>query len=132
MPYAVIVFKYDFFLVILVSCIGGITGNIIFTNLSALFLKWLQGYRLKRGIKKKIFTKTVRVLIRVKQKFGLIGIAAITPIISQPVGAFFAEKFFKDKKKIIIYLSISIIIWSFCLYFMLFLFHDQLKDWGII
>ncbi|MBA2613850.1 MAG: hypothetical protein H0U95_17945 [Bacteroidetes bacterium] len=118
--------------VILVACSGGITGNIIFTNLSAVILKWTHIYREKRNIKKKIFTKTTRRMIRIKQRFGLAGIAAITPLISQPIGAFFAEKFFKDKKKVVLYLSISVIIWAIGLYFILFLFHDQLEVWGII
>ena len=71
-------------------------------------------------------------MIRIKHRFGLAGIAAITPLISQPIGAFFAEKFFKDKKKIILYLSISVVIWSIGLYFILYLFHDQLKAWHVI
>jgi len=132
MPTAVIVFKYNFIKVILVSCAGGITGNIIFTNLSAVILRWMHAYREKRNIKKKIFTKSTRRMIRIKHRFGLAGIAAITPLISQPIGAFFAEKFFKDKKKIILYLSISVIIWSIGLYFILYLFHDQLKTWHVI
>jgi len=132
MPTAVIVFKYNFFKVMMVACSGGITGNVIFTNLSAFFLKWMHAYREKRNIKKRIFTKTTRRMIRIKQKFGLAGIAAITPLISQPIGAFFAEKFFKDRKKVILYLSISVIIWAVGLYFILFLFHDQLKAWHVI
>ena len=71
-------------------------------------------------------------MIGIKQRFGLAGIAAITPLISQPIGAFFAEKFFKDKKKVILYLSISVVIWAIGLYFILYLFHDQLQIWGII
>lgn len=132
MPTAVVVFKYNFIKVILVACSGGITGNIIFTNLSAAILRWMDSYREKRNIHKKIFTKTTRRMIRIKHRFGLAGIAAITPLISQPIGAFFAEKFFKDKKKVILYLSISVIIWSIGLYFILYIFHDQLKAWGVI
>ncbi len=132
MPTAVVVFKYNFIKVILVAGSGGITGNIIFTNLSAAILKWIEKYREKRNIRKKVFTKTTRRMIRIKQRFGLAGIAAITPLISQPIGAFFAEKFFKDKKKIILYLSISVIIWAIALYFILYLFHDQLAAWHLI
>jgi hypothetical protein len=132
MPTAVIVFKYNFFKVIIVACAGGITGNIIFTNLSAVILKWLHVYRTKRKIEKKTFTKSTRRMILIKQRFGLVGIAAITPLISQPIGAFFAEKFFKDKKKVILYLSVSVIIWAIGLYFILYIFHDQLKTWGVI
>lgn len=71
-------------------------------------------------------------MIRIKQRFGLAGIAAITPLISQPIGAFFAEKFFKDKKKVVLYLSVSLIVWAIGLYFILYLFHDQLKEWHVI
>ncbi len=132
MPTAVVVFKYNFIKVILVAGSGGIFGNIIFTNLSAAILRWIENYREKRNIHKKVFTKTTRRMIRIKQRFGLAGIAAITPLISQPIGAFFAEKFFKDKKKVILYLSVSVIIWAIGLYFILYLFHDQLQEWGII
>ncbi|MBL7919573.1 MAG: hypothetical protein JNJ40_04615 [Bacteroidia bacterium] len=132
MPTAVVVFKYNFIKVILVACSGGIMGNIIFTNLSAAILRWMDNYREKRNIHKKVFTKTTRRMIRIKQRFGLAGIAAITPLISQPIGAFFAEKFFKDKKKVILYLSVSVVVWAIGLYFILYLFHDQLKAWGII
>lgn len=132
MPTAVVVFKYNFIKVILVACAGGITGNVIFTNLSAAILRWMDNYRDKRNIHKKIFTKGTRRMIRIKQRFGLAGIAAITPLISQPIGAFFAEKFFKDKKKVILYLSISVIVWAIGLYFVLYIFHDQLAIWGVI
>jgi hypothetical protein len=70
-------------------------------------------------------------MIRIKHRFGLVGIAFITPIISQPIGAFFAEKFFKNKKKVILYLSISVVFWAIALYVLLFMFHDQLKGWLI-
>lgn len=70
-------------------------------------------------------------MIKIKQRFGLVGIAFITPIISQPIGAFFAEKFFKDKKKIILYLSVSVIFWALTLYWIIYLFHDSLKGWLI-
>jgi len=125
-PSAVIVFKYNFVKVMLVSCSGGITGNIIFTYLSATLLKWTHIYREKRNIQKKIFTKTTRRMIRIKQRFGLSGIAFITPIISQPIGAFFAEKFFKDKRKVITYLSVSVVFWAVTIYTILYLVHEGL------
>lgn len=130
-PSAIIVFKYNFFKVMMVSCAGGITGNIIFTYLSATLLNWTHAYREKRNIKKKIFTRTTRRMIKIKHRFGLSGIAFITPIISQPIGAFFAEKFFKDKMKVILYLSISVVFWAVTLYWIIYLFHDSLKGWLI-
>lgn len=132
-PTAVVVFKYNFWKVILVACAGGITGNIIFTYLSSYILEWRHNFRAKRNRihRKKIFTRFNRGVIRIKQRFGLKGIAFITPIIGSPVGAFLAERFFKDKKKVILYLSISIVFWSIALYLILYIFHDSLEGWLI-
>jgi len=124
----------NFLHVILVACGGGIAGNILFTNLSAALLKAIHNFTAKRGLihRKKVFTSFNRRVIRVKQKFGLAGIAFITPILlSTPIGAFLAERFFKDKKKIIVYLSLATVFWSFALYFILLVFHESLKGWLI-
>lgn len=133
-PTAFMVFRQDFFIIILVSCSGGIAGNILFTHLSSALLRVVHNYKLKRGLlpKKKKISSFHRRVIRVKQKFGLAGIAFITPIfLSTPVGAFLARRFFKDKRKIIIYLSAATVLWAFLLYFILYFFHESLKGWLI-
>jgi hypothetical protein len=132
-PSAIILFKYNFIKVILVTCSGGITGIVLFTFLSASFLKWRHNYKLKRNKnhKKVIFTKSTRRIIKIKNRFGLVGIAFITPIISTPIGSFIAEKFYKDKKIVILYLSVSVIFWSIALYFLFYIFNDALSGWLI-
>jgi len=133
-PSTFMVLHQNFLEVMLVSCGGGVAGNILFTNLSAAILKWIHAFRVKRGLihKRIVFTRFNRRVIRVKQKFGLAGIAFITPILlSTPVGAFLAERFYKDKKKIIIYLSGATILWAFILYFILSFFHESIKGWLI-
>lgn len=131
-PTAFLFFESDFIKVIAVSCGGGIAGNILFTYLSAAIIKGIHDFRVKRNLihKKKIFTGFNRRIIRVKQKFGLAGIAFITPILlSTPVGAFLAERFFRDKKKIIIYLSAATIFWAFALYFIFIVFYEYVNGW---
>jgi hypothetical protein len=133
-PTAFMVLDQDFFTVITVTCAGGIAGNILFTHLSAALLKAIHEFRVKRGLiqKTKKFSPFNRRVIRIKQKFGLAGIAFVTPIfLSTPVGAFLAERFFKDKRKIIIYLSGATVLWAFLLYFILYFFHESLKGWLI-
>jgi hypothetical protein len=132
LPTAVVVFKFNFVKVITVSCLGGITGNILFTYLSAGIIRAVHNYRAKRNLihQKKIFTKFNRRIIRIKQRFGLTGIAFITPVIlSTPVGAFLAERFFKHKRRVIIYLSISVVFWALLLYFVFLFFYDSFKGW---
>lgn len=134
MPTAMVVFKYNFVKVMIVANLGAITGNILFTNLSAAIIKWIHNYRVKRGKihSRKIFTKFNRRIIRIKQRFGLAGIAFVTPLLlSTPLGAFLAERFFRDKKKIILYLSVSSLFWSFALYFLILWFHDSIAGWLI-
>lgn len=133
-PTTFVILEGDFFMVIAVSCAGGIVGNIIFTNLSAAILKAIHNFRAKRGLihRKRVFTSFNRRIIRIKQKFGLAGIAFITPLfLSTPVGAFLAERFFRDKKKIILYLSAATVFWAFALYFILFYFSETFKGWLI-
>jgi hypothetical protein len=133
-PAAFMMFKQDFLMIILVSCAGGIAGNIAFTYLSAAAIKWRHNYRVKKHSihSKKIFTKFNRRVITVKNRFGLTGIALITPLLlSTPLGAFLADRFFKNKKKVIIYLSVSTIFWSLALYVIFIFFYDSLKGWLI-
>lgn len=129
MPTAVIVFKYNFIKVFVVTCAGGITGNVIFTYLSASIIKWVHDYKVRKDKfhKKIVFKKSTRRIIKIKHRFGLVGIAFITPLISMPIGAFVAEKFYKKKGKVILYLSISVMFWSVALYFILLMFHGSLK-----
>lgn len=62
---------------------------------------------------KRIFTKRNRRIIRIWKKYGLAGIAFVTPcIISIPVGTIVANSFVKNKKKIFLYMFISIVCWS--------------------
>jgi len=131
-PATFMVLRNNFLEVILVTITGGIAGNFFFTYLSAALLKALHNYRAKRHLihRKPIFTTFNRRVIRIKQRFGLAGIAFVTPIfLSTPVGAFLAERFFRDKKKIFIYLSIATVFWSFALYFICLFFYDSLKGW---
>jgi hypothetical protein len=133
-PTAVMVFEFDFLKSYLVACSGGIMGNIVFTYLSAAIITAIHNFRVKRNLihRKRIFTRFNRKVIYVKQRFGLAGIAFITPVfLSTPVGAFLAERFFKKKRKIIIYLSVSTIFWGFAMYLIILFFYDSLKGWLI-
>lgn len=128
-PSAVVLFKYNFLKIFIVTFSGGFTANVLFTYLSASILKWIHNYRLKRGKihTKVVFTKRNRKIIKIKNKFGLAGIAFLTPLLSMPIGAFVAEKFYKDKKKVIFYLSISVIAWILGIYLIMFFFHNVFK-----
>jgi len=77
--------------------------------------------------KKKIFTPLTRKFVRIWRRYGLIGVAALTPVlVSIPVGTFIMTRLEPNKKKILLYMFISITCWSLLLtsIFELFHFHN--------
>jgi hypothetical protein len=69
--------------------------------------------KVKNRKNKPIFTWKNRFIVNLKRKWGLIGIASLTPVLlSIPLGTFLANRYYKDKRSILIYLSISVVCWS--------------------
>lgn len=130
-PTVIALYKYNYSMALLTSCTGSVLGTVVFTYLSAGLLNWWDKLKDKWFLSKspkKTFTKQNRRIISIKLRFGLMGIAILTPIfLSIPIGAFLAERFYKDKKKVIIYLGISAIVWSTFLYFIYLFFYDRFQ-----
>jgi hypothetical protein len=127
-PATILLFDYSFVKIFCFSLTAGICGNIAFTYMSAAILRAIHNYRVRkhRIHSRKIFTPRNRQIIRIKNRFGLTGIAFISPMfLSIPLGTFIAERFFRDKKKIILYFTISEMFWVN----ILFLLFDKVKGW---
>jgi hypothetical protein len=63
--------------------------------------------------KKKVFTFTNRLFVRIRNKYGFIGIIVLTPILfSIPIGTFLAARFYPRKQYVVLYLSASVVLWS--------------------
>ncbi|MEN9612738.1 MAG: hypothetical protein RLZZ628_3552 [Bacteroidota bacterium] len=64
--------------------------------------------------KAKRFTKMTRLGVKIRQKFGLVGIAFLTPILFTPVvGATLSVAFRYDKKAIFGQMFFSAVVWAF-------------------
>ena len=62
---------------------------------------------------KKIFTKKSRRIVRIWKKYGLIGIALLTPILlSIPVGTFIASRLVPQRSTVILYMLFALLFWS--------------------
>ncbi len=121
-PIAILEFGFGFFKTILWTNIGGIAGILFFTHFSkGIIILW------KKRIKprffpdsfmwakknKKLFSKRNRRIARIKQKYGLPGIAAATPfLLSIPVGAFIIARNFRTSNSKFIWLFASNLFWS--------------------
>lgn len=109
-------YNFSFWQTFLITCFGGIIGVLFFAQFRKVILKIYYRFfpfdhkrKKKPGLKKKLALKTVR-------KYGLFGIAFLTPVVfSIPVGTFIALHFFPNKKKTLPMLFASVLGWSFVL-----------------
>ncbi len=92
--------------------IGSMVGVVFFTYLSDKINRWLKNYTKRR---KKI--GFLRFLVKLRKSYGLIGISILTPILlSIPLGCYLSKTFIKSNKKIVLYMSVSIILWGIIIF----------------
>lgn len=99
-----------FFETFIFSFLGMMTTVCIFTLIGdSLRQKLLLVFRKD----KKLFTPRNRKLVRIWAKYGVIGVAFLTPLFLSPIGgALLANSFGGSKKKIIGYMAISACFWG--------------------
>lgn len=128
-------FGYNYLQTIIITTIGGIAGVFFFYYISSFLLKifrrnWpniknffsksklqpeaIAMEKTRRKIKtRKYFSRKNKFIVMTKRKYGLWGIAALTPILlSIPLGTFLANKYYRNKKSVLISLTISVACWS--------------------
>jgi uncharacterized membrane protein len=109
---------FSFFEAVTVTSLGGIVGCTLFVLMSEKIVARLKKRREQRCREGKVhtgkkFTKKNKLIVRVKRRFGLIGIAFLTPLLlSIPIGCFLSVRYFKIKHKILIHMYLSVIFWS--------------------
>lgn len=101
---------YSLVEVMIIGVVGGMIGVLLFTYLTVPVKAFYKRLFPKKARK---FTKLNRRIIRVRQRFGLWGIALITPpIFSIPVGAIVASSMYSNKKKVLATMFVSVLFWS--------------------
>jgi hypothetical protein len=129
-------FKFSYFETILWINIGGILGIYFFAYLSEGLNRWIEQLIHKRKAKKefskkkktakKIFSKRNRKIIRIKQRYGLIGISLSTPILfSIPIGVFLVVRYYPRVRTRFLYMITANLVWSF-LYTSFYMFWNDL------
>jgi len=94
---------------------GGFSGIVFFYYFSNWINKMIGKFFQKKK-KKQVFSKKVRRFIHIKNKYGLIGIALITPVvISIPVGSFIASRFFSKNKFTLLFMLSGVVFWALTL-----------------
>jgi hypothetical protein len=130
-------FGYNYLQTVVITTIGGIFGVFFFFYLSSILLRLFRRYwpyvkayfsnskihpqplhiagkhKLFKVKTTKYFSKKNKFIVMTKRKYGLWGIAALTPVLlSIPLGTFLANKYYRNKKSVLFSLTISVICWS--------------------
>ncbi len=133
-PLAIMQFQFSFFETVLWTNIGGIVGVYFFAFLSEKLIAWWNRTFRRSGSAnssavssgKRIFSRKNRRIVRIKQKYGLAGIAISTPfLLSIPVGAFLVVRYYRHSRTKFLYLIAANAIWS-VIYTAFYMFWDGL------
>ena len=130
-PYALLI-GLDETQAIIAVTIGGISGFFFFYYLSAAIVRVLKNHRKditqfinkyfkidvnllirKLKPKTKFSSKRKRLFVKLRNKYGFIGIIIATPILlSIPLGAFLLNRYYSRKKHVFAYMILSILGWA--------------------
>ena len=101
---------FSLFKTISVTVLGMMSGVTLFTFLGTFLRKRVLDKFFKT---RKKFTNRNRKFVTIWKKYGVIGVAALTPILLTPIGGTLLLTSFRTPKPLImIYMSISAVIWA--------------------
>ena len=114
-PFTVTASSYSLIETIAITITGGFAGVLFFFRFGGWALDRLT--LLMYGDKpRKRITRKNRLIIWVKSKLGIVGLSLITPsLISIPLGALLAAKYFRSDKRTVPFLMLSVVFWSLVL-----------------
>jgi len=116
-PTASILAGFGFWETIVITIIGGFIGYFAFYSFGTYIQAAIQ--KLIRKKRKLRINKRNRLIVKVKSKYGLVGLALLSPcLFSIPLGALLASIYFRKDRKTSLYFLCSIVIWSFVLTFL--------------
>lgn len=106
---------YSYFQIVVTLLTGGSLGTFFFYFFSNLVNQWINKF-FKKKKKEVIFSPKSRRFINIKNKYGLIGISLLTPILlSIPLGCFLASRFYHKNKLTVFIMLAGVVFWSFIL-----------------
>jgi hypothetical protein len=116
-PSAVYISGYSYAETIIITIIGGALGVYGFYYGGSAFFAWFSNRFSSSSSKpKKVFNKKNRIIIRVKNTYGLFGLAVLTPcLLSIPIGSVLAAKYYRHDRCTIPAFLTAVVFWSFVL-----------------
>ena len=112
-PSYCIIRGYSLYTTVFMTSTGGIIGMFAFYNFGSVIFNWYDRFFSNPNKPKKLFTSSNRNFVRFLRKFGLLGLALISPLFpSIPIGSMLAAKYFHYKPKVYSLFALSIVFWS--------------------
>lgn len=117
-PTAIVGFGFSFPEAVLFGVAGGGLGVVAFTYAGQAIVRFFDGLSVRLRKKQKprprrIFTPGRRRLVRIRRRFGLWGIALLSPVlISIPIGCLVAVRFYSDRGRILRTMMAAVTFWS--------------------
>ncbi|MBL6619143.1 MAG: hypothetical protein ISP54_02185 [Flavobacteriales bacterium] len=92
------------------SASGAILGLLLMQPVIRVLFDWRSQVRRKKG--KRAFTPGRRRIVRIKQHFGILGIAFLGGPLGVPVGALLAFKYFGHRSSTLPIMMVGYVMWS--------------------
>ena len=110
-PLAGIGFGLPIWVTALLTVAGMMTAVLVFTYAGIPLRNWF----LHRFFpNRQLFTKRNRRIVRIWRKYGIFGVALLTPLTFTPIGGtLIAVSFGEHKSKILIFMLVSAFFWAF-------------------
>ena len=117
-PLAGISMGLSFWMTLLLSVTGMMTSVFIFSKVGMMVSRWyIQRHRAQN---KPIFSKKSRKIVKIWQRFGIKGIAFLTPVIFSPViGTIMATVLGASQRHILLHMLWSAVFWGLAFTFAL-------------
>jgi uncharacterized membrane protein len=107
---------------ILATVAGMMTVVLLFSFFGDFMRRQIARIRTKRPV----FSKRTRKVVVLWQKYGLLGVAILTPVILSPVGGcLLAISFGTPKEKLIFYMFVSAAFWSVLFSSLIYFFGNE-------
>ncbi|MDH5599444.1 MAG: hypothetical protein OEY34_09975 [Cyclobacteriaceae bacterium] len=122
-------FGFNYFTTILITVLGMMASVFLFNY----FGEWLTKRVLRKIFYKqrqKLFTKKSRRFVRIWRKYGISGIAFLTPVVFTPIGGtLILTSLGSPRKEVFFYMILSAIFWAVLITSLMFFFGNAILEY---
>ncbi len=100
---------------LMITSSGGILGIVVFYYFGEFIFNQYDRFarKFRKNRQQKTFSRKNKMIVKVKGKWGLYGLALITPVLlSIPLGSVIAARFFNTQKRTLPILILAVLFWS--------------------